>query len=66
MKLTATLNVKDGKMISIVFTTYGYLYNAPVFGRDIKKAYKEALRFLEKKHGEVIIKKLVNFPYNFE
>lgn len=66
MKLTATLNVRDGKMISIVFTTYGYLYNAPVFDGDIEKTYKEALRFLEKKHGEVIIKKLVNFPYGFK
>lgn len=66
MKLTATLNVKHGKIISIVFTTYGHLYNVPVFDGDIKKTYKEALRFLEEKHGEVIIKKLVNFPYNFE
>lgn len=66
MKFTAILNVRDGKMISIIFTTYGYIYNAPVFDEDIKETYKEALRFLEKKHGEVVINKLVNFPYSFE
>lgn len=66
MKFTAKLHVRDGKVISIVFTTYGYLYNVPVLKGDIKRAYDEGLMFLKKKFGEVVIEKLVNFPYGFE